>query len=111
MTTIAMAAGMVPSAMAFGIGGEFRSPMAIAVISGLIVSTLLSLVFVPAIFLLMDDLSRLTGGLVRALRRRRGRTAGARGGPEAGTGGVERARRAPARHRFRETMPGVKDYE
>ncbi|MGX7703562.1 efflux RND transporter permease subunit [Methylobacterium sp. Gmos1] len=64
MTTIAMAAGMVPSAMAFGIGGEFRSPMAIAVISGLIVSTLLSLVFVPAIFLLMDDLSRLMGRLL-----------------------------------------------
>ncbi|TGD94893.1 efflux RND transporter permease subunit [Methylobacterium nonmethylotrophicum] len=63
MTTIAMAAGMVPSAMAFGIGGEFRAPMAIAVISGLIVSTLLSLLFVPAIFILMDDLSRLTGRL------------------------------------------------
>ncbi|KMO33132.1 ABC transporter permease [Methylobacterium variabile] len=63
MTTIAMAAGMVPSAMAFGIGGEFRSPMAIAVISGLIVSTLLSLLFVPAIFILMDDLSRLMGRL------------------------------------------------
>ncbi|ACL58916.1 efflux RND transporter permease subunit [Methylobacterium nodulans] len=63
MTTIAMAAGMVPSAMALGIGGEFRSPMAIAVISGLIVSTLLSLLFVPAIFVLMDDLSRLFGRL------------------------------------------------
>ena len=49
--------------MAFGIGGEFRSPMAIAVISGLIVSTLLSLLFVPAIFILMDDLSRLMGRL------------------------------------------------
>ncbi len=59
MTTIAMAAGMVPSAMAFGIGGEFRAPMAVAVIGGLIVSTLLSLVFVPAIYLLVDDLSRL----------------------------------------------------
>ena len=59
MTTIAMAAGMVPSAMALGIGGEFRAPMAIAVIGGLIVSTGLSLVFVPAIFVLMDDLSRL----------------------------------------------------
>jgi len=58
MTTIAMAAGMVPSAMAFGVGGEFRAPMAIAVISGLIVSTLLSLVFVPAVFLLMDSLTR-----------------------------------------------------
>ena len=59
MTTIAMAAGMVPSAMALGIGGEFRAPMAIAVIGGLIVSTGLSLVFVPAIFVLMDDFSRL----------------------------------------------------
>ncbi|MCJ2095990.1 efflux RND transporter permease subunit [Methylobacterium sp. J-072] len=63
MTTIAMAAGMVPSAMAFGIGGEFRAPMAVAVIGGLIVSTVLSLVFVPAIFVLMDDLSRLLGRL------------------------------------------------
>jgi hydrophobe/amphiphile efflux-1 (HAE1) family protein len=59
MTTIAMAAGMLPSAFALGAGGEFRAPMAIAVIGGLIVSTLLSLVFVPAFFILMDDLSRL----------------------------------------------------
>jgi multidrug efflux pump subunit AcrB len=59
MTTIAMAAGMLPSALAFGAGGEFRAPMAIAVIGGLIMSTLLSLVFVPAFFILMDDLSRL----------------------------------------------------
>jgi len=58
MTTIAMAAGMVPSAMALGVGGEFRAPMAVAVISGLIVSTLLSLVFVPAVFLLVDSLTR-----------------------------------------------------
>ncbi len=50
MTTLAMAAGMVPSAMAFGVGGEFRAPMAVAVIAGLIVSTLLSLVFVPPCF-------------------------------------------------------------
>ena len=76
MTTIAMAAGMLPSAMAFGIGGEFRSPMAIAVIGGLIVSTLLSLVFVPAIFVLMNDaqevlarwFGRLVGGPDRDLR-------------------------------------------
>ncbi|WP_284246979.1 efflux RND transporter permease subunit, partial [Methylobacterium haplocladii] len=59
MTTIAMAAGMVPSALALGIGGEFRAPMAVAVIGGLIVSTGLSLIFVPAIFILVDDLSRL----------------------------------------------------
>jgi multidrug efflux pump subunit AcrB len=56
MTTIAMAAGMMPSALAFGAGGEFRSPMALAVIGGLIFSTVLSLVFVPAMFMVMDDL-------------------------------------------------------
>lgn len=56
MTTIAMAAGMIPSAMAIGEGGEFRAPMAIAVIGGLIVSTFLSLLFVPAMFTLVDDM-------------------------------------------------------
>lgn len=55
MTTIAMAAGMLPSALAFGAGGEFRSPMALAVIGGLMFSTVLSLIFVPAVFLMMDD--------------------------------------------------------
>ncbi|MBK4216644.1 efflux RND transporter permease subunit [Paracoccus caeni] len=50
MTTIAMSAGMVPSALATGEGGEFRAPMAIAVIGGLLLSTVLSLVFVPALF-------------------------------------------------------------
>jgi len=55
MTTIAMAAGMIPSALAFGAGGEFRSPMALAVIGGLVFSTILSLVFVPAMFMMMDD--------------------------------------------------------
>ena len=40
MTTLAMAAGMLPSAFALGDGGEFRAPMAIAVIGGLLVSTL-----------------------------------------------------------------------
>ena len=59
MTTIAMVAGMVPSALGLGAGGEFRSPMAIAVIGGLILSTFLSLVFVPAFFALMDDVGRL----------------------------------------------------
>jgi len=59
MTTIAMAAGMMPSALAFGAGGEFRSPMALAVIGGLIFSTILSLVFVPAMFMMMDDVGAL----------------------------------------------------
>ncbi len=59
MTTVAMAAGMMPSALAFGAGGEFRSPMALAVIGGLVFSTILSLVFVPAMFMLMDDIGAL----------------------------------------------------
>ena len=59
MTTIAMVAGMMPSALSFGAGGEFRSPMALAVIGGLIFSTVLSLIFVPAMFSMMDDLSHV----------------------------------------------------
>ena len=62
MTTIAMTAGMVPSALAIGEGGEFRAPMAVAVIGGLLLSTVLSLVFVPSLFSMMD------GGRSRALR-------------------------------------------
>jgi len=58
MTTIAMAAGMLPSSLALGDGGEFRAPMAIGVIGGLLVSTVLSLVFVPAVFTIMDSCSR-----------------------------------------------------
>jgi len=67
MTTIAMAAGMMPSALAFGAGGEFRSPMALAVIGGLIFSTILSLVFVPAMFMVMDDLGSLIWRLGKKL--------------------------------------------
>src|SRR5450631_2812786 len=63
MTTIAMIAGMIPSALAFGDGGEFRAPMAVAVIGGLLCSTVLSLVFVPAVFVLMDNISRFASRL------------------------------------------------
>ncbi|OOH88614.1 ABC transporter permease [Pasteurellaceae bacterium 15-036681] len=55
MTTIAMIAGMIPAVFASGAGAAFRAPMAIAVIGGLISSTLLSLIFVPVIYSLMDD--------------------------------------------------------
>ena len=59
MTTIAMVGGMLPAAISVGSGGEFRAPMSIAVIGGLISSTVLSLVFVPAVFAAMDDIGRL----------------------------------------------------
>ena len=59
MTTIAMSAGMVPAAAGWGIDGALRQGMGVAVIGGLITSTLLSLLFVPAVFVLIDRLERL----------------------------------------------------
>jgi len=56
MTSLAMMAGMLPTALALGKGSEFRQPMAIAVIGGLISSTLLSLVMVPVVYELIDDI-------------------------------------------------------
>jgi len=58
---------MLPSALGVGEGGSFRAPMAIAVIGGIIVSTVLSLVVVPAFFLIMDDLSLLLGRIFGGL--------------------------------------------
>ena len=79
MTTIAMSAGMIPASLALGDGGEFRAPMAIAVIGGLLVSTFLSLVFVPSFYTIMDDASiwhgqavPLAGQAQRGRRARRG---------------------------------------
>ena len=54
MTTIAMILGMVPSAIGTGDGSEFRAPIAIATIGGLITSTLLTLVVVPVAYLLLE---------------------------------------------------------
>ena len=72
MTTIAMGAGMLPIAVGFGAAdASFRSPMAIAVIGGLITSTFLSLLVIPAVFTYVDDLSALMGRLHRRLRRGR----------------------------------------
>ena len=58
MTTVAMVAGMMP--VAIGLGGDtsFRQPMAVAVIGGLITSTALTLVIVPAAFTIIDDVER-----------------------------------------------------
>ncbi len=58
MTTVAMVAGMLPVAMGWGGDSDFRSPMATAVIGGLATSTLLTLVIVPAVFTVFDDIER-----------------------------------------------------
>lgn len=67
MTTIAMVAGMVPAAIGVGADASFRAPMAIAVIGGLITSTMLSLVFVPVMFTVMDDISVRLGRRLKRL--------------------------------------------
>jgi HAE1 family hydrophobic/amphiphilic exporter-1 len=56
MTTAAMVFGMLPTALKLGEGAESRAPMAIAVIGGLITSTLLTLVVIPVVYTLVDDL-------------------------------------------------------
>ena len=56
MTTMAMVLGMLPSAFGIGEGGEFRAPMSLATIGGLMTSTLLTLVVVPVAYLLLDRL-------------------------------------------------------
>jgi len=56
MTTMAMIFGMLPLAFEIGAGSEMRAPMARAVIGGLITSTLLTLIAVPVVYSLLDDL-------------------------------------------------------
>jgi multidrug efflux pump subunit AcrB len=76
MTTIAMGAGMLPIAIGHGTADpSFRSPMAVAVIGGLITSTILSLLVVPAVFTFFDDIEGGMGKLKARLGRvfRRGK--------------------------------------
>ena len=56
MTTMAMIFGMLPLAFEIGAGSELRAPMARAVIGGLITSTILTLIAVPVVYALLDDL-------------------------------------------------------
>ncbi len=56
MTTAATILGMLPLALGVGAGSELRSPMAVAIIGGLVASTLLSLIVVPVVYTLLDDL-------------------------------------------------------
>ncbi|MDD2925218.1 efflux RND transporter permease subunit [Rhodoferax sp.] len=76
MTTLAMGAGMLPIAVGWGAAdASFRSPMAVAVIGGLMTSTVLSLLVIPAVFTLVDDF----GNWVRKRLGRGGAAAGAAG--------------------------------
>ena len=77
MTTFAMGAGMVPIAIGIGADVEFRSPMAIAVLGGLISSTFLSLLYIPAVFTIVDDVAQFARrGLARLFASQRQGTDG-----------------------------------
>jgi HAE1 family hydrophobic/amphiphilic exporter-1 len=67
MTTVAMVAGMMPVAAGWGGDSDFRGAMAIAVIGGLITSTMLTLVIVPAVFTVFDDIERWAAPKASAL--------------------------------------------
>jgi len=64
MTAFSTVFGVVPVALALSEGGETRAPMAVAVIGGMITSTVLTLVVIPVVYLILDDLSeRFMGGM------------------------------------------------
>ena len=69
MTTLAMIFGMLPTALALGDGGEFRAPMARAVIGGLITSTLLTLIVVPVVYTYFDDFGSKVAAWIGAWNR------------------------------------------
>jgi len=75
MTTLAMGAGMMPIALGFGTDPSFRAPMAIVVIGGLITSTFLSLLVIPVLYEVVDDV------IQRFMRRRAGSRAEALSSP------------------------------
>jgi HAE1 family hydrophobic/amphiphilic exporter-1 len=69
MTTLALILGMLPVALGLGAGGSFRAPMAIAVIGGLITSTILTLLIVPVAYSLLDMLMLwIAGRRIRPVR-------------------------------------------
>ncbi|MCB2077694.1 MAG: efflux RND transporter permease subunit [Novosphingobium sp.] len=65
MTTVAMTAGMIPTALSLGGDGAWRAPMGTVVIGGLLLSTALTLLIVPAAFSLADGLEKRVGPKLR----------------------------------------------
>jgi hydrophobe/amphiphile efflux-1 (HAE1) family protein len=66
MTSVAMIAGMLPTALGIGDASSFRSPMAVTVIGGILTSTVLTLMIVPAGFTIIDDIERWLAPLFRS---------------------------------------------
>ena len=77
MTTIAIIAGMTPVALGRGEGAQFRAPMGVAVIGGVITSTLLTLLVIPTFWEILDE---MRDGVLGWFRRRSARRKGGHGG-------------------------------
>src|SRR5207237_6466426 len=56
MTTLALIAGMIPVALGYGEGADFRAPLGRAVIGGVIASTVLTLLVIPTVYEIFDEL-------------------------------------------------------
>lgn len=69
MTSAALILAMLPLAARLGDGGEWRAPMAVTVIGGLLTSTFLTLLVIPAVYTMVDDLQHLPANLPRRVRR------------------------------------------
>jgi HAE1 family hydrophobic/amphiphilic exporter-1 len=59
MTAIAMVLGMLPLALKSGAGAEIYNGLAMAVVGGLALATLFTLIFIPVIYTLLDDLKQI----------------------------------------------------
>jgi hypothetical protein len=68
MTTSALVLAMSPIALKLGEGSEWRAPMAVTVIGGLLTSTLLTLVLIPSVYTIMDDFTGMLAGAPRFVR-------------------------------------------
>ena len=79
MTTLALIAGMIPVAIGHGEGADFRAPLGRAVIGGTITSTLLTLLVIPTVYEILDEIRSWAGWRSSAAASRRPRRAGSRG--------------------------------
>jgi HAE1 family hydrophobic/amphiphilic exporter-1 len=73
MTTFALIAGMVPVALGQGEGGDFRAPLGRAIIGGVVTSTVLTLVVIPTVYEILDELREWVVARISRWRARRSR--------------------------------------
>jgi hydrophobic/amphiphilic exporter-1 (mainly G- bacteria), HAE1 family len=86
MTSMTLIAGMLPTALGFGEGGQFRAPLGIAIIGGIITSTLLTLLVIPTVYEILDEWKEALLGRLRRLNTGRPAGAGLVVGPEPSPG-------------------------